>query len=111
MSQKKKKTDISEQMNISLACCSYCFEGQNRLRRLKHVAHRMFTQHNDSNRLIQTEIHITIHTLISATVLCKGVVIIHAATDNGLKLIKSSLTIYSLKMISFAGLNFLLNPS
>lgn len=76
-------------MNISLACCSYCFEGQNRLRGLKHVAHRMFTQHNDSNRLIQTEIHNPIEMLISATVSCKGVAIKHAATDKGLKLIKS----------------------
>jgi len=33
----------------------------------------MFTQHNDSNRLIQTEIHITIHMLISSTGSCKGI--------------------------------------
>lgn len=73
--KKKKKNHISEQINILLACCSNCFEVQNRLCRLKHVAHRMFTQHNDSNRLIQTEIHITFHMLISSTVSCKGIVI------------------------------------
>lgn len=39
------------------------------------LTHSMFTQHDNSNRLIQTEIHISIHMLISLTVSCKDLVI------------------------------------